>query len=215
VPMQEFLLEYGHADAFDENDSGIRLPQSALSELLRAASELKSWPSCTVLLEGHTPGRPLENNALLRSVAEEAADICREALEKAGVENRIVCSGLGCQQGIGMRVRLSRLPCDEKRPGDAQQPVETPTRKVSPAAAKYRTAETMGGLLVASEKPDEQAEDLAEENEDGPVEGVPEVLPSSENERLALLDKLLYQALEATPLSFQPNSADLDPAKSR
>jgi len=104
--LDEIALDFG-LECFSDHASGIRLPQNGAKALLRVASQLKACPTWTVLLEGHCPGGRDENNAIRESVSEEAADMCKEHLQRAGVTNEIICSGLGSAQGLGMRVRMS------------------------------------------------------------------------------------------------------------
>lgn len=102
-------LDFGY-DLFDEHESGISLSSEATKCLFEATQTLKDLPTCTVLLEGHCPGSPAENDDIRQSVGEEAADLCKSQLQLGGVQNEIVCTGLGSLHGLGMCVRILAMP---------------------------------------------------------------------------------------------------------
>lgn len=180
--LHEVSLEYD-LDAFEEHDSGMRLPKEALALLLDAAHKLKARPSVPVLLEGHTPGRPQENDALRESIGEEAADFCKDKLQEAGVSNELRCVGLGSLHGLGLRVRLLLLPPSE-------EDVTTALQKELP--------------------PEKPVEECDKDDDDVLINLPP--LPEGEAERVELLDRLLQEQLQAGPIHFQPNSAAILPS---
>mmetsp|Transcript_99133 Transcript_99133/g.171933 ORF Transcript_99133/g.171933 Transcript_99133/m.171933 type:complete len:1052 (+) Transcript_99133:84-3239(+) len=157
-------LDYGLA-LFDEHSSGMKLSQESSSILRDAAEVLKSFPAWTVVLEGHCPGRPEENNLIRESVGEEAADLCKDYLQKAGVANNILCEGRGSAQGLGgMCVRMSAVapkvvPGTEESPAKAGDSVEeTPITALS----QDTTGDPLEDLIretAADVAPDEEAQE--------------------------------------------------------
>lgn len=91
--------------------------------LAEASQKLKSLPAGTLVLEGHCAGRPDENDEIRESVGEEAADLCKAQLQDAGLQNEMVCLGLGSAHGLGMCVRISLV--DELDTVAGRTPAET------------------------------------------------------------------------------------------
>eukprot|EP00929_Paragymnodinium_shiwhaense_P077343 TRINITY_DN39826_c0_g2_i1.p1 TRINITY_DN39826_c0_g2~~TRINITY_DN39826_c0_g2_i1.p1 ORF type:complete len:1133 (+),score=336.67 TRINITY_DN39826_c0_g2_i1:76-3474(+) len=105
--LEAIDLDFGF-NYFDSHDSGIALRGPALEKLQQAVAALQSYPEWTVLLEGHCPGKAEENCLLRETISEEAAEMCREHLEQAGVANMISCAGFGSAEGLGLvQVKLS------------------------------------------------------------------------------------------------------------
>mmetsp|Transcript_49662 Transcript_49662/g.118269 ORF Transcript_49662/g.118269 Transcript_49662/m.118269 type:complete len:909 (+) Transcript_49662:60-2786(+) len=104
VPM-DFGMEF-----FAKHPSGIGLQEDGVSLLKELAEVLSLLPEFALRLEGHVPGKPEDDDPIRRSVAEEAAELCRAELWQAGVQNEIVCEGKGCSEGIGLCVRMSKAP---------------------------------------------------------------------------------------------------------
>lgn len=129
----EYLLEkalsykiqvlYGEDSYFDESDSGLILGNDGKSILTEAAKALKDFPTWTVVLEGHCPGRPEDNDAFRESIGEEAADLCKSYLQHVGLSNDILCEGRGCAKGFGMCVEMSTIKpaIDELKAAEEEQ----------------------------------------------------------------------------------------------
>eukprot|EP00931_Biecheleriopsis_adriatica_P044744 TRINITY_DN25622_c0_g1_i4.p1 TRINITY_DN25622_c0_g1~~TRINITY_DN25622_c0_g1_i4.p1 ORF type:complete len:850 (+),score=225.35 TRINITY_DN25622_c0_g1_i4:347-2551(+) len=113
--------------------------------------------------------------------------MCKEQLQEAGVQNRILCVGLGSSRGLGMRVRLLVLEAQASE-GRSRAESEQPPCKQSGTAEAATDAENEGDIQV---------------------KGLPEVLPSSKAERLALLEHLLQEVCKAEPVTFEANSAEI------
>mmetsp|Transcript_69831 Transcript_69831/g.110837 ORF Transcript_69831/g.110837 Transcript_69831/m.110837 type:complete len:1117 (+) Transcript_69831:42-3392(+) len=125
---------------FDENDFGMILDQDGESILAEAAQALKDFPAWTVVLEGHCPGRPEDNDAFRESIGEEAADLCKSYLQKVGLINDILCEGRGCSKGFGMCVQMSMIkPENEQLDGVLSQ--ESPPLATEEAEAKRKANE--------------------------------------------------------------------------
>jgi outer membrane protein OmpA-like peptidoglycan-associated protein len=101
---------------FDQHDAGIKIGQDGAALLAEAARALKDIPLWIVVLEGHCPGKPQENSDFKKSIGEEAADLCKAYLQGAGVANKILCEGLGCQSGLGMCVQMSTREPEKESP---------------------------------------------------------------------------------------------------
>eukprot|EP00443_Scrippsiella_acuminata_P096588 CAMPEP_0115591650 /NCGR_PEP_ID=MMETSP0272-20121206/10385_1 /TAXON_ID=71861 /ORGANISM="Scrippsiella trochoidea, Strain CCMP3099" /LENGTH=946 /DNA_ID=CAMNT_0003026875 /DNA_START=73 /DNA_END=2909 /DNA_ORIENTATION=- len=166
--ISEVALEYG-LDLFEQHDSGIALAREGLDDLQKAVDALRAFPSTwTVLLEGHCPGLPEENNEIRESVGEEAADLCKEQLQLSGVTHAIVCAGLGSRDGLGMRVRMSLVE-PEKPPS----PVVAP-RDMSPDPPH---ADVVTEVDEVKPEEEQQEEKRKEEHREKLVDPVPDFDP--------------------------------------
>lgn len=179
----EVDFEYG-CEYLDEHDAGLHLPQAGSDALLRAVSEVKANPAWTLLLEGHCRGLPDEIDDIRGSIAEEAADFCKEKLVEAGVENEILCRGSGCAEGRGMRVSMCLL---EPPPAAERTPEE-----------RRRGADVLWGNVLG-DVAGHAVEAATVDTPQPPVEvfefKVPDVTGLSDAEQLAVLEEELMRAV--------------------
>merc|ERR1711862_717673 len=89
---------------FEPNSAAIQA--SGLSTVQSVAHVLRSFAEFPVRCEGHAKGQPAENNDAKVKLSQARADAVKTALLAEGVVNTITTVGIGCAQGLGMRVRM-------------------------------------------------------------------------------------------------------------
>lgn len=98
----EVDFEYG-CEYLDEHDAGLHLPQAGSDALLRAVSEVKANPAWTLLLEGHCRGLPDEIDDIRGSIAEEAADFCKDTVVHIYVCVCVSVASIGHMCGLAIQ----------------------------------------------------------------------------------------------------------------
>lgn len=135
--VSDIALEFGQ-DAFEDNDVGIRFTPSFAALLRETVEKLQNCqPGGALLLEGHTPGLPAENNPMRCSIGEEAAALLRDHLEREGVCRPIRCIGYGSAEGLGLRVRV-RLEGTETPDTQAPPTPANPTSSIQDTLRQIR-----------------------------------------------------------------------------
>jgi len=135
--VSDIALEFGH-DAFEDNDVGIRFTPSVAALLRETVEKLQNCqPGGALLLEGHTPGLPADNNPMRCSIGEEAATLLRDHLEREGVQRPIRCIGCGSAEGLGLRVRV-RLEGTETPDTEAPPAPANPTSSIQDTLRQLR-----------------------------------------------------------------------------
>merc|ERR1719375_849465 len=90
--------------AFTPNSADI--PDSGYGKIRATARVMKTFPEFHVRCEGHSKGKPEDNNDSKMTLSRERATAVKMALLGEGVENDILVVGQGCSQGLGMCVKL-------------------------------------------------------------------------------------------------------------
>jgi outer membrane protein OmpA-like peptidoglycan-associated protein len=122
--------------SFEPNKVGLG-PEAQLA-VRQIAFVLKHFPRWAIRCEGHTKGRPADNNDAKRQLSQVRAEALRAAVEARGVFNSISCIGQGCSQGLGMCVRMVavELDTDVVMPDLSGLPREAQEERVNALLAK-------------------------------------------------------------------------------
>jgi len=74
---------------------------------------LQDFPDFDIRCEGHTKGKPDENNDARIRLSLIRAEAVKRALLQGGVTNAIICEGFGSIKGLGMCVKMFAPEADE------------------------------------------------------------------------------------------------------